>query len=227
MMPGIVRPDGARLVLATRNPHKVVELRQILAELPAFAGIDLERRVIGLDAGDGPSGTSVPQVVEEGTTFAANALLKARAVASATGVAALADDSGLAVDVLGGCPGIFSARWSGHHPAGTPRAEIDRANVELLLAQLADVREEDRAAGFVCAVALVTPSGQEHVEHGTVRGAVERAPRGDGGFGYDPVLRLEGDSRTLAELSAADKHAISHRGRAVRAIAPRVASLVR
>ena len=208
-------PDGARLVLATRNRHKVVELRAILADTAAGHGIDLDRAVVGVDAFP-----DVADVVESGVTFEANALLKAHAVAAATGLPALADDSGLAVDVMGGAPGIFSARWSGRHGD-------DVANLELLLAQLADVPDEHRAAGFVCAAALVHPGGAEHVELGHLRGMLERAPRGGGGFGYDPILRVDGDTRTLAELDPAEKNAISHRSRALRAIAPALLDVLR
>lgn len=198
----------ARLVLATRNAHKVTELRQILSTaLAGEAVVDLHEAVVGLDAVRG-----VPGVVESGTTFAANALLKARAVTEATGLPGLADDSGLAVDVLGGAPGVFSARWAGRHGD-------DAANLRLLLDQLADVPDGDRAAAFVCAVALVTPDGREVVEHGHLAGTLVREPRGDGGFGYDPVLRPHGSDRTLGEIGAAEKNAISHRGQAVRAIA--------
>jgi XTP/dITP diphosphohydrolase len=207
--------DGARLVLATRNRHKVVELRAILADTAAGHGVDLDRAVVGVDAFP-----DVADVVESGVTFEANALLKAHAVAAATGLPALADDSGLAVDVMGGAPGIFSARWSGRHGD-------DRANLELLLAQLADVPDEHRAAGFVCAAALVHPGGAEQVELGHLRGVLERAPRGSGGFGYDPILRVDGDTRTLAELEPAEKNAISHRSRALRAIAPALLDVLR
>ena len=209
-------PDGARLVLATRNRHKVVELRAILADSLVAEGADVDlNRVVGVDAFP-----DVADVVESGVTFEENALLKARAVAEATGLPALADDSGLAVDVLGGAPGIFSARWSGRHGD-------DRANLELLLAQLADVPDEHRAAGFVCAAALVHPGGVEHVELGHLRGSLERAPRGDNGFGYDPILRVDGDARTLAELEPDEKNAISHRSRALRAIAPALLDVLR
>ena len=209
--------DGARLVLATRNRHKVVELRAILADSLAAEGadVDLDRAVVGVDAFP-----DVADVVESGVTFEENALLKASAVAEATGLPALADDSGLAVDVLGGAPGIFSARWSGRHGD-------DRANLELLVAQLADVPDEHRAAEFVCAAALVHPGGVEHVELGHLRGHLERAPRGDNGFGYDPVLRVDGDARTLAELEPDEKNAISHRSRALRAIAPALLDVLR
>ena len=214
---GGAAPDGARLVLATRNRHKVVELRAILSDALAAEGVDvdLDRAVVGVDAFP-----DVADVVESGVTFEANALLKARSVAEATGLPSLADDSGLAVDVLGGAPGIFSARWSGRHGD-------DRANLELLLAQLSDVPDEHRAAGFVCAAALVDPRGAEHVELGHCRGTLERSPRGDNGFGYDPILRLDGDTRTLAELAPEEKNAISHRSRALRAIAPALLDVLR
>lgn len=212
--------EVARLVLATRNEHKVVELREILADVARDRGldVDLERAIVGVDAFEG-----VEDVVENGDSFAANALLKARAVCAATRLPALADDSGLAVDILGGSPGIFSARWSGQH--GRARADQDRANLELLLSQLSDVLDEHRAAGFVCAAALVTPAGEEHVEMGHVRGTLTREPRGQNGFGYDPILQLP-DGRTLAQLSNGEKNAISHRGNALRAIAPRLVGLL-
>jgi XTP/dITP diphosphohydrolase len=215
-----VTAEGARLVLATRNTHKVIELRELLADVVRARGltVDLQRAVVGVDAFEG-----VEDVVENGDSFTANAFLKARAVCAATGLPALADDSGLAVDILGGSPGIFSARWSGTH--GRPRADQDRANLELLLSQLADVLDEHRAAGFVCAAALVAPSGEERVELGHVRGTLTRQPRGENGFGYDPILQLP-DGRTLAELSNEEKNAISHRGNAMRAIAPRLVALL-
>jgi XTP/dITP diphosphohydrolase len=213
-------PAGARLVLATRNEHKVIELRELLADLVRDRGLtlDLSQAVVGADAFEG-----LEDVVENGDSFTANALLKAHAVCDATGLPALADDSGLAVDILGGSPGIFSARWSGKR--GLPRAEQDRANLELLLSQLSDVLDEHRAAGFVCAAALVTPSGEEHVEMGHVRGVLAREPLGENGFGYDPILRLP-DGRTLAQLTNDEKNAISHRGNAMRAIAPRLVDLL-
>jgi XTP/dITP diphosphohydrolase len=192
-----------RVVLATRNAHKVVELREILADL--VEEIDLE--IVGVT--DFPD---VDDVVEDGVTFAENATLKAVAVANATGLPAIADDSGLAVDVLGGAPGIFSARWSGAHGS-------DVANVDLLLSQLGDVRDEHRAAGFVCAAALAMPDGRVIVREGQVRGRLTRAPRGNNGFGYDPILLVDGDTRTLAEYHNDQKNAISHRGKALRALA--------
>lgn len=201
--------EDRRIVLATRNAHKVEELRDILAEVLAQARLHL---VDVTDFAD------VADVVESGVTFAANAILKAEAVAAATGLPALADDSGLAVDVLGGSPGVFSARWS-----GVSGADKDRANNELLLAQLGDVPDEHRGAGFVCAAALAIPGSETIVREGQVRGSLGRAPRGAGGFGYDPLLVLP-EGRTLAELSAAEKHAISHRGRAFRALAEDLAA---
>ena len=203
----------ARVVLATRNRHKVIELRAILADVLHGVDVDLDAAIVGV--GDFPG---IEDVVESGVTFAANALLKARAVSLATGLPALADDSGLAVDVLGGSPGVFSARWAGAHGD-------DDANLRLLLDQLADVPDEHRGAGFVCAAALVRPGGAEYVELGELRGTLERAPRGGGGFGYDPILRVD-DGRTLAELSPVQKNAISHRGQALRALAPRVVAVL-
>jgi len=202
-----------RLVLATHNAKKLVELRAVLApHLPGLAEDDV---VTAADVG-------VPAPVEDGVTFAENALLKARALARATGLVAVADDSGLSVDVLGGAPGVFSARWSGRHGD-------DEANYRLLLAQLADVPGEHRGAGFVCAAALVTPDGREVVATGEMRGRLITEPRGTHGFGYDPVLepdeqpaRAAGSRLTSAELTAEEKNAISHRGKAFRALAPAI-----
>lgn len=193
-----------RIVLATRNTHKVEELRDILADVLAQTGLTL----VGVTEFPG-----VQDVVESGVTFAANATLKAEAVTAATGLPALADDSGLAVDVLGGSPGVFSARWS-----GITGQDKDRANNDLLLAQLSDVPDAHRGAGFVCAAALSAPGRETVVRKGSVRGVLGHVPRGTNGFGYDPLLVLP-DGRTLAELSAAEKHAISHRGQAFRALA--------
>src|SRR5690554_7713472 len=200
----------ARLVLATHNAHKVGELRAVLG--PEIPDLDPADVVSAADVG-------VPAPREDGVTFAENALIKARAIARATGLPALADDSGLAVDVLGGAPGIFSARWAGSHGD-------DAANLALLLDQLADVPAAHRGARFVCAAALVTPDGREHVELGELRGTLATAPRGSNGFGYDPVLVPEGEQRTSAELSPAEKNAISHRGRAFRALAPHIARVL-
>jgi XTP/dITP diphosphohydrolase len=197
-----------RLILATRNSHKVRELRVILAE--AGVGLDL----VGAD-----SYPDVPDVKETGVSFAENALLKAHALARATGHPAVADDSGLCVDVMGGAPGIFSARWSGLHGD-------DEANLELLLAQLSDIDDAHRGAHFACAAALALPDGTERVVEGRLRGVLRHAPAGLGGFGYDPILQPDGESRTCGELTAEEKNAISHRGRAFRALAPAIAELV-
>lgn len=195
-----------KLVLATHNQGKLRELRELLrGQIP---GLDVDTDV--LDAG----AIQAPDVAETGVTFAENALLKARAVAEFSGALAVADDSGLAVDVLGGAPGIFSARWAGHHGD-------DDANLGLLLAQLTDIGPEHRRARFVCAAALAAPNGAlEVVEEGTLEGTLLHEPRGEGGFGYDPILVPQGLERTCAELTAAEKNAISHRGNAFRALLP-------
>jgi XTP/dITP diphosphohydrolase len=189
------------LVLATRNRNKVAELVHILAD----AGLTEE--VLDLDDVD------IPDTAETGVTFAENALLKARAVVAATGMPAIADDSGLVVDVLGMAPGVFSARWAGRHAD-------DATNLQLLLDQLSDVPREHRGARFVCAAVAVRPDGREAVEHGEVAGTLTFAPRGENGFGYDPIFEVvtEEGPRTTAELSPERKHAISHRGRAFRAL---------
>ncbi len=197
-----------RLVLATRNRGKIVELERILAA----AGLDVE--LVGVDAF--PDLADVP---ETGATFAENALIKAHAVASATALPAVADDSGICVDALNGMPGVLSARWAGRHGD-------DVANLELVLAQLAEVPDERRTAHFVCAAALALPDGREEVVEGRLDGHVIRGPRGTNGFGYDPVFVPDGESRTTAELSPDEKDAISHRGRAFRALATRVAALL-
>ncbi|KJY38280.1 MULTISPECIES: RdgB/HAM1 family non-canonical purine NTP pyrophosphatase [Streptomycetaceae] len=197
-----------RLILATRNQHKVAELRDILGD----AGLDVE--LVGADAYP-----EIPDVPETGITFAENALLKAHALARATGLPAVADDSGLCVDVLGGAPGILSARWSGKHGD-------DRANLDLLLAQLSDIAPEHRGAHFFCAAALALPDGTERVVEGRLLGTLRTAPAGDGGFGYDPILQPLGETRTCAELTPAEKNAISHRGQAFRALAPVVKDLI-
>ncbi|AYY12158.1 RdgB/HAM1 family non-canonical purine NTP pyrophosphatase [Actinobacteria bacterium YIM 96077] len=190
-----------RIVLATHNQHKVPEIRRILSE--AGAAVELVSLAEFPDVDD---------VVETGLTFTENALLKARAVAAATGLPALADDSGISVAALNGMPGVFSGRWCGRHGD-------DGANLQLLLDQIRDVPDAHRQAAFVCVAALVTPDGTEIVEEGRVPGTLTRERRGDGGFGYDPIFVPDGDTRTTAEMSAAEKDAISHRGRAFRAIA--------
>lgn len=199
------QPGAPRLVLATRNAGKLRELRELLrGQVP---GLDVDTQVV--DAAT----AGAPDVVEDGVTFAENALKKAYAVARHTGTVAVADDSGLAVEVLGGAPGIFSARWAGRHGD-------DEANLRLLLDQLADVGPEHRNAGFVCAAALATPGGAEHVEMGFMTGTLLTEPRGKGGFGYDPILQPHGMHLSVAELDPEVKNSISHRGSAFRALLP-------
>jgi XTP/dITP diphosphohydrolase len=210
---GTLPGDAPRLVLATHNKGKLRELRELLrGQVP---GLDVDTQVVDAAA------AGAPDVAETGVTFAENSLLKARAVAEATGLVAIADDSGLAVDVLGGAPGIFSARWSGTHGD-------DVANLNLLLAQLSDVPDAFRGAAFVCAAALAVPGSDgiahETVEYGQLEGTLLREPRGEGGFGYDPVLQPAGMDRSCAELSPEEKNAISHRGQAFRALLPAIVS---
>ncbi|KUP96224.1 nucleoside-triphosphate diphosphatase [Thermobifida cellulosilytica TB100] len=200
------------LVLATRNAKKVPELRAILGE----AGLDIEVR--GLDGYP-----DAPDVPETEPTFTGNALLKARAIAGHTGLPAVADDSGLRVDELNGMPGVLSARWSGRF--GERSGDRDAANLELVLDQLADTPPERRGAEFVCAAALVLPTGEEHVVEGVFRGSLTTEPRGTNGFGYDPIFVPEGETRTTAEMSPEEKNAISHRGIAFRALARRIREL--
>ncbi|MHA7269786.1 RdgB/HAM1 family non-canonical purine NTP pyrophosphatase [Arthrobacter sp. HLT1-20] len=197
-----------KLVLATHNQGKLRELRELLrGQVP---GLDVDTDV--LDAG----AIQAPDVAETGVTFAENALLKAHAVAQFSGALAIADDSGLAVDVLGGAPGIFSARWAGSHGD-------DTANLNLLLAQLSDIAPGHRGARFVCAAALASPDGSvDVVEEGTLEGTLLSVPRGAGGFGYDPILQPLGTDKSCAELSSAEKNAISHRGNAFRALLPHI-----
>jgi XTP/dITP diphosphohydrolase len=190
-----------RVVLASRNAHKIEEMSRILD----YAGLHVE--VVGIDAFD-----DVPEVLETEPTFEGNALLKARAVCAATGMPAVSDDSGLCVDALGGMPGVLSARWSGGNG--------DVANLELVLAQLGDTPDDRLGAQFRCAVALVLPDGREAVVHGEMRGHLVRGPRGTNGFGYDPIFVPDGETRTSAEMSSDEKDAISHRGNALRALAP-------
>lgn len=197
-----------RLVLATRNLAKLAELRRIL-----------EAGQIAVDVADLGEYPGMPEVAETGLTFAENALLKARAVAAFTGLPAVADDSGLCVDALNGMPGVLSARWSGKHGD-------DEANLWLVLNQISDVPAGRRGAHFTCAAALVLPSGAEQVTEGVLEGALTREPRGSNGFGYDPIFVPAGGELTTAQLSAAEKDKISHRGRALRALAPVVATLL-
>ena len=203
--PYLIAMAADTVVLATRNAAKLRELARILgAEDSGGAQI----RLVGLDEFPG-----APDVPETGATFEENALLKARAIASYTGLPAVADDSGLCVDALSGMPGVLSARWAGAHGD-------DQANLELVLAQLADVPDARLGAQFVCAAALVVPGTREWVVTGRVEGRLIRSPSGSGGFGYDPIFLPDGFGQTTAEMTAEAKDAISHRGRAFRALAP-------
>ncbi|AUS78119.1 non-canonical purine NTP pyrophosphatase, RdgB/HAM1 family [Actinoalloteichus sp. AHMU CJ021] len=203
-----------RLLVASRNTKKLDELRRIL--LTAHV-----RDLVVVGLGDVPE---FPEEPETGATFEENALIKARAAARASGLPSVADDSGLAVDALNGMPGVLSARWAGRHGD-------DLANLELVLAQTADVPEERRGAAFVSAAALVVPGGgpegtdSEIVVRGEWRGRLTREPRGGNGFGYDPIFQPEGEGRTSAELTAEEKDAHSHRGRALRAMLPALLAL--
>ncbi len=208
-----------RLLLATRNEKKLVELRRILATSPSLIEVEL----VGLD--DVPT---YPEAPETGLTFAENALLKAREGVKYTGLPTVADDSGLAVDALNGMPGVLSARWSGRFGATAPSGK-DRANLDLVLDQVGDVPDAKLGAAFVCAAALVLPGAADNREHlvsGTMRGRLLRAPRGEGGFGYDPIFVAEGNTRSNAELTSEEKDAISHRGQAFRALAAVIAKVL-
>jgi XTP/dITP diphosphohydrolase len=201
----------SRVFLASRNPKKLEEMRRILVEHAP----DVE--VLGLD-----DVAPYAEPAETEPTFAGNALIKARAGLAATGLPSLADDSGLCVDALNGMPGVLSARWAG-------TAKDDAANNALLLQQLADVPDERRGAHFTCAVAFCHPAGadvEEHVVHGEMPGRVIRELRGTGGFGYDVLFVADGHERTTAELSVEEKDAISHRGKALREVAPVVAGIL-
>jgi XTP/dITP diphosphohydrolase len=194
-----------KILLATRNAKKLDELRRILEPL-------LEVEVVGLDAV--PPYAEAP---ETGATFAENALLKAREAAAHTGLVSVADDSGITIDALNAMPGVLSARWAG-------RGRDDEANLRLVLDQLADVPDERRGATFVCAAALVTPSGTSTVVEGRMPGRITREARGSNGFGYDPIFVADGKDVTNGELPPFEKDAISHRGKALRALVPHIAA---
>ncbi|MCV7144548.1 RdgB/HAM1 family non-canonical purine NTP pyrophosphatase [Mycobacterium riyadhense] len=196
-----------KLLVASRNPKKLAELRRML-DGAGVSGLTL------VSLNDVAPFDEAP---ETGATFEDNALAKARGGFAATGLATVADDSGLEVAALGGMPGVLSARWSGRHGD-------DAGNTALLLAQLRDVPDERRGAAFVSACALVSGSG-EVVVRGEWPGAIAREPRGDGGFGYDPVFIPDGSERTAAQLSPAEKDAVSHRGRALRLLLPALRAL--
>lgn len=206
---GTMRTSGARskLLVASRNPKKLGELRRVL-DVAGLTGLT----VVSLD--DVPAFDEAP---ETGATFEDNALAKARDAFAATGLASVADDSGLEVAALNGMPGVLSARWSGNHGD-------DAANTALLLAQLRDVPDDRRHAAFVSACALAGPSG-EVVVRGEWTGTIAREPRGDGGFGYDPVFLPDGSDRTAAELSPEEKDVVSHRGRALALLVPALRDL--
>jgi XTP/dITP diphosphohydrolase len=209
MQSAAMRSSGARdtLLVASRNPKKLAELRRVLdvAALPGLTLVSLND-VAPFD-----------EAPETGATFEDNALAKARDGFAATGLPTVADDSGLEVAALNGMPGVLSARWSGRHGD-------DTANTALLLAQLRDVPDERRGAAFVSACALVSESG-EVVVRGEWVGAITRDPRGDAGFGYDPVFLADGEDRTAAQLTAAEKDAASHRGRALTLLLPALRTL--
>jgi XTP/dITP diphosphohydrolase len=196
-----------RLLISSGNTKKVVELRRLVEQ----AGLSLE--VVGLD-----DVTPYEEPVENGDSFEANALIKARAGAAVTRLPTLADDSGIEVDVLNRMPGVRSARWAG--PGSS-----DTENLELLLRQISDVEPARRRGRFVCAMALVHPDGTEEVLRRTMEGVVVEAPRGSNGFGYDPIFVTDGHDVTNAELSPDEKDAVSHRGQAVRAMIPLLARL--
>lgn len=187
-------------MLATNNGRKLTELRRLVAEQ------QLDLTVLGL-----ADVTPYPEPAETERTFEGNALVKARACRDATGHPALSDDSGIEVDLLNNMPGVRSARWAG------PGAS-DQANLDLLIAQLADTEPSARTGRFVCAVAYAGADGTEHVLRATMEGALVSSPKGNNGFGYDPIFVADGQTRTNAQLAPAEKDAISHRGKAVRAM---------
>lgn len=195
------------LVIATRNQGKIDEVQRLLSihapqvRLRSVAEFDLD------------------DVEETGNSFEENALLKAQTIATATGLPALADDSGIAIDALGGAPGVYSARWSGVHGD-------DKANIAKVLTQLESISDEDRGAQFVCAIALARPDGKNLIVRGQVQGKVLRNPAGENGFGYDPIFQPEGFTLTTAQMTPEEKDAISHRGKALREIAPKIQGFI-
>ena len=198
-----------KLLLATRNEGKVEEFRRILDQLSEGT-----IKLVGFS-----EFPDLPDVEETGNTFEENALLKARAASLATGLPAIADDSGLCVDYLNGDPGIFSARWAGVHGD-------DLANTKKVLQSLLGVPEIERSAHFTCVAALALPDGRTHVEEAHFDGWILHEPIGDQGFGYDPIFKPLGHAISSAQMSAAQKDAISHRGKSLRAIAPHVITLL-
>ena len=204
---------ATRVLLATRNAAKLEELRRIVDA--QINGTPRIVELVGL-----ADVVSYDEAPETGATFTQNAEAKARDGANATGLLTIADDSGLVVEALGGMPGVLSARWSGKHGD-------DDANLDLVLAQLGDIPDARRAAAFVCAAALCTPDGTVRSVVGRMPGSLVRERRGTNGFGYDPIFVPFGETRTSAEMSPAEKDAISHRGQAFRALVPLLAELVR
>jgi XTP/dITP diphosphohydrolase len=198
-----------KFVLATRNSHKATELKRILEE------IDLDCEL--LTVADFPG---APEVEETESTFEGNALLKARALAKFTGLAAIADDSGICVDALDGNPGVLSARWSG------ATENVDKANLDLVLEQTKNVALEKRGAKFVCAAVAVFLDGKELVSIGEMAGSLVTAPIGENGFGYDPIFVPTGYSKTTAEMAASEKDAISHRGKALNQLAHQISEVI-
>ena len=193
-----------KLVLATHNSGKIQEFQRLLAEFVS------DVQVLGLK--DFPD---MPEIAETGKTFIENSLLKAHGICEFTNLPTLADDSGLCIDYLNGDPGIYSARWAGVHGD-------DAANIEKVLTQLDGVQSSARSAHFICEVALVFPVGRELTESGKLFGFITPSPRGTAGFGYDPIFQPVGSELTLGELAPGEKDKISHRGIAMRAIAPRI-----
>lgn len=187
------------IVIASKNLGKIAEFKRILGEVGISIITDIE----------------FPDVDESGSTFEENALLKAHAISRYTNLPVLADDSGLAVDYLDGAPGIFSARWSGVHGD-------DGANIKRLLEDLNGVALENRGAKFIAVLALVRPDGEELLVRGELRGKIRNQPVGVNGFGYDPIFEPENSNRTLGEMSAAEKDAISHRSKAITELTPRI-----
>ena len=202
-----------KIVLATQNSGKIAEFERLLADFVT------DVQVLGLrDFSD------MPDIAETGTSFIENSLLKARGICEFTNLPTLADDSGLCIDFLNGDPGIYSARWSGNHGD-------DSANIAKVLLQLDGVAMGDRSAHFICEVALVFPIGHKHqnlevIESGRLDGVITLSPRGTAGFGYDPIFQPAGEALTLGEFTHGKKDEISHRGIAMRAIAPRILDLL-
>lgn len=208
--PQLKIPTEARLVFATGNSHKVTEVIEVLT--PLIPGLKPDYIVSSAQLG-------IVDVTETGTSFSANALIKAQAVAKHVDLPVLAEDSGLCVDVMNGAPGIFSARWCGKHGK-------DKENLELLLAQLRDIPKENRGASFVCSAILMDRAGKHHISEGVMGGSLDTSARGRNGFGYDPIFIPSGYSQSSAEISPAEKNRISHRFQAIKGLAPAIAEAI-